>query len=150
MRARLGTEQNERFSQQASERKLAMQQPTNLEQYMLELVNYQRALVGSQPVAWDEGMGQAADNHNQWILTNDTFDHSEGGKTLSQQLDEAGFQWRAGSYSIWQNHQWQWGWGLPDAEYVAFHNQNYVNSETHYANMIDPTHKIAGMGWAVG
>ena len=53
-----------------------MSQPTALEQYMLELVNAERAKVGAQPLAFDFDLNESAELHSRWMIANDTFSHT--------------------------------------------------------------------------
>ncbi len=69
-----------------------MIQPSVLEQYMLELVNAARAKVGSQPLAFNLNLNQAAEDHSQWMLATDEFSHTgAGGSQPDQRMSAAGY-----------------------------------------------------------
>lgn len=59
-----------------------MTQANAYEQYMLELINIERAKVGSQPLAFDGDLNESAENHSTWMIATDTFSHTgTGGST---------------------------------------------------------------------
>ena len=53
-----------------------MSQASALEQEMLELVNAERAKVGVDPLTFDDNLNSSAENHSNWMLENDIFDHT--------------------------------------------------------------------------
>ena len=57
-----------------------MSAPTVFEQYMLELVNRERAKAGVQPLAFDGDLNQSADRHSRWMISTDTFSHTGAGR----------------------------------------------------------------------
>ena len=50
-----------------------MTQPSATEQYLLELINAERAKVGAQPLAFDGDLNEAAEGHSAWMIATDTF-----------------------------------------------------------------------------
>ena len=53
-----------------------MAQPSTYEQYLLELINAERAKVGAQPLAFDGDLNEASEGHSQWMIGTDTFSHT--------------------------------------------------------------------------
>ena len=45
-----------------------MAQPSTYEQYLLELINAERAKVGAQPLAFDGDLNEASEGHSQWMI----------------------------------------------------------------------------------
>ena len=69
-----------------------MSQPTALEQYLLELINAERAKVGAQPLAFDGDLNESADGHSAWMIGTDVFSHTgSGGSTATQRITAAGY-----------------------------------------------------------
>jgi len=120
---------------------------TVVEQYLLELVNAERAKTGLQPLANDTALDASADAHTQWLFDNDVFQHTAD---LVGLIGANGWEWRAGSYGFWENHQWEWGY-YTDPQQVALHEfQNYMNSESHRAAILNPNIEAAGMSFGQG
>src|ERR1044072_2865773 len=83
-----------------------MPQPTANEQYLLELINRDRAKVGAQPLAFDSDLNEAADAHTQWMLATDQFSHTgSGGSSPTQRIKDAGYS-LSGSWSTGENIAW--------------------------------------------
>lgn len=100
--------------------------PTEYEQYLLELINRGRLAPADeaarygvdlneglpaetittdpkQPLAFNPFLTDAARNHSQWMLDQDTFDHTgDGGSTPSERMAEAGYVF-SGSYGSGEN-----------------------------------------------
>jgi uncharacterized protein YkwD len=53
-----------------------MSEPTAYEQYMLELINQERAQAGVQPLADNGLLNDAAGAHDQWMIDTDVFSHT--------------------------------------------------------------------------
>ena len=61
-----------------------MSQANVYEQYMLELINADRASAGAQPLAFDGDLNESAEGHSAWMSATDTFSHTgSGGSTGS-------------------------------------------------------------------
>jgi uncharacterized protein YkwD len=45
-----------------------MSQASALEQYLLELVNGERSQAGVQPLALDDRLNAAAEDHSRWMI----------------------------------------------------------------------------------
>ena len=48
-----------------------MSQASAFEQYLLELINAERAKVGAQPLAFNDNINTAAELHSQWMINTD-------------------------------------------------------------------------------
>lgn len=117
------------------------------EVYDLYLVDNLRATLGAQPVAIDPAMQQAAEFHTNDQISKNTFEHSPD---LVGLVSSYGFEWRAGYYSMFENHVYRAGWNLDAQSYVNGMQTDLQNSSSHYENMINPNHRIAGIGVEFG
>ncbi len=128
-----------------------MIQPSVLEQYMLELVNAARAKVGSQPLAFNLNLNQAAEDHSQWMLATDEFSHTgAGGSQPDQRMSAAGYGfsgfWNWGENIVWRSV------GDPSSyqgAVGAMHTQ-LMNSYYHRLNILDDGFREIGIGFEVG
>src|SRR5215213_5654435 len=120
---------------------------TPAEQYLLQLTNRERIRVGSQPVANYSVLDNSADGHTDRGFATDTFQHETD---LVGFISSYGFEWRAGSYGMWENHQWSSGYPGDLQAQVNVHFNGYMNSASHRANILDPNHELAGMSFEVG
>src|SRR4051812_46327066 len=83
-----------------------MAQPSVYEQFMLELVNAERAKAGLQPLAFDSSLLASSENHSRWMISADQFSHTgSGGSTPTERMQAAGFQF-TGSWSSAENIAW--------------------------------------------
>ena len=121
--------------------------PSASEQYLLELTNQTRLSLGLQPLAWDAALGASSDTHTQWLFQNDVFQHTAD---LVGLISASGWEWRAGSYEFFENHQWSWGYPGGEQAQVDVHYNGYLNSPSHYAAITDPVHRVAGMSTGYG
>jgi len=124
-----------------------MRGPTPAEEYLLNRTNEQRAAEGAQPLAWSDVLGKTAYDHSAWLLANDQFVHSPD---LVGDVGRAGWEWRAGKYSFFENH----GWGAPtttNQQALAEQQfQGYLSSPEHHANMVNPNHEMFGASIQTG
>jgi hypothetical protein len=126
-----------------------MAQPTAQEQYWLDELNEDRAAVGAQPLAWNEALGLSAQNHDQWLIENDVFQHSDN--LASDIINVAGYQLKDGNGDGWytwnfaENH----GWGshtTDDPTAIADRQEaGYLSSPSHYAAMMNPAFDEVGL-----
>ncbi|TIP77930.1 MAG: CAP domain-containing protein, partial [Mesorhizobium sp.] len=80
-----------------------MPQHSAHEQYLLELINAERAKAGVQPLAFDNDLSEAAEGHSRWMLATDTFSHTgSGGSSPTQRMKAAGYT-LAGSWATGEN-----------------------------------------------
>ena len=138
------------------------------EQYMLELINRARldpaaeaALYGvnlgtisassKQPLAANDLLLAAAENHSQWMLDTDTFSHTgAGGSDPGTRMAAAGYNF-TGSWAWGENIAWQGTTGslnllaAINAEHAAL-----FQSSGHRANMLNDTFQEVGVGVRTG
>jgi uncharacterized protein YkwD len=138
------------------------------EQYMLELVNRARldpaaeaALYGvnlgtisatsKQPLAANDLLLVAAENHSQWMLDTDTFSHTgAGGSDPGDRMAAAGYTF-TGGWAWGENIAWQGTTGTLnliaaiDAEHASL-----FRSDGHRANILNDTFQELGMGIRTG
>lgn len=128
-----------------------MSQANAYEQYMLELVNAERAKVGAQPLAFDSSLNTASENHSSWMISTDTFSHTgSGGSNPGARMTAAGYSF-SGSWSWGENIAWastRAPAGLQD-EVLLLHN-NLMNSSGHRANILNDGYREIGIGFEVG
>lgn len=128
-----------------------MTQPSANEQYMLELINAERAKVGEQALAFDSNLITSSENHSLWMLSSDTFSHTgTGGSSPTQRMTTAGYQF-SGSWSSAENIAWattREPAGLED-EALLLHT-NLMNSAGHRTNLLNTNFKQIGIGFEVG
>lgn len=128
-----------------------MSAPTPYEQYMLELVNAERAAAGVQPLAFDFLLNDSAELHSQWMIANDTFSHTgAGGSTPTDRMVAAGYQ-LTGSWTTGENLAWQslrGAAGIQDD--VADLHVGLMNSPGHRANILNGNFREVGIGIETG
>lgn len=101
----------------------------------------QRQLCGSNafpaapPLAWDDRLFQAAADHAADMAQNDYFSHeSRDGRTFSQRITEAGYEWSAAGENI--------AAGQADVEQVV---QAWLDSPGHCANIMSESFTEIGV-----
>ncbi len=138
------------------------------EQYMLELVNRARldpaaeaALYGvnlgtitatsKQPLAANDLLLAAAENHSQWMLDTDTFSHTgSGGSSPGTRMANAGYVF-SGNWAWGENIAWQGTTGTLNliaaikAEHAAL-----FQSQGHRENILNDTFQEVGVGIRTG
>jgi serralysin len=128
-----------------------MSQPSAYEQYLLELINADRAKVGAQPLAFDGDLTEAAEGHSQWMLATDTFSHTgAGASSPGGRMTAAGYSF-TGSWSWGENIAWattRSPAGFQD-EVLLLHN-NLMTSSGHRANILNDNYREVGLGFEVG
>lgn len=128
-----------------------MSQANAYEQYMLELVNAERAKVGAQPLAFDSNLNTASENHSAWMIATDTFSHTgAGGSDPGARMTAAGYVF-SGSWAWGENIAWastRAPAGLQD-EVLLLHT-NLMNSSGHRANILNDSYREIGIGFEVG
>jgi subtilisin family serine protease/uncharacterized protein YkwD len=124
-------------------------QPSALEQYMLERVQATRASVGAQPITWNGDLGEAAQAHTDWMYARGTLSHTgDGGSTPRQRMVAAGFDFSGSSISG-ENVAMRAGSGrgLNQTNVEALFQQ-FMNSSGHRANMQRDSFEEIGIGLA--
>ncbi|HZF35063.1 MAG TPA: CAP domain-containing protein [Candidatus Angelobacter sp.] len=138
------------------------------EQYMLELVNRARldpaaeatlygvdlgtiSATSKQPLAANDLLLGAAENHSQWMLDTDTFSHTgAGGSDPGDRMAAAGYTF-TGSWAWGENIAWQGTTGTLnliatiDAEHAAL-----FQSLGHRENILNDTFQEVGVGIRTG
>jgi Ca2+-binding RTX toxin-like protein len=128
-----------------------MSQASALEQYLLELINAERAKAGAQALAFDPDLNEAAELHSQWMIATDTFSHTgAGGSSPTTRMKNAGYV-LSGSWATAENIAWaslRSPAGYQD-EVLLLHT-NLMNSSGHRTNLLNGTYKEVGLGFEVG
>jgi Ca2+-binding RTX toxin-like protein len=128
-----------------------MSQPSAYEQYLLELINAERAKAGVQPLAFDGDLNEAADGHSQWMLASDVFSHTgSGGSNAGARMQGAGYVF-SGSWAWGENIAWattRSPAGYQD-EVLLLHT-NLMNSSGHRANLLNGNYREVGLGFEIG
>jgi Ca2+-binding RTX toxin-like protein len=128
-----------------------MSQASALEQYLLELINAERARAGVQPLALDDRLNAAAEAHSQWMIGTDTFTHAgAAGSTPGQRMTAAGYPF-TGAWSNGENIAWattRSPAGMQDE--VQLLHTNLMGSPPHRANLLSDTFREIGLGFEVG
>lgn len=128
-----------------------MPQHSANEQYLLELINAERAKVGAQPLAFDNDLSEAAEAHDQWMLATDTFSHTgSGGSSPTTRMKSAGYtlsgSWATGENIAWATTRAPTGY----VDEVKLLHTNLMNSSGHRANILNPNFREVGLGFEVG
>lgn len=128
-----------------------MAQPDNFEQFLLELVNAERAKVGAQPLAFNANLLVSSENHSEWMISADAFSHTgSGGSDPTSRMEAAGYQF-SGAWSSAENIAWastRAPAGLQD-EVLLLHT-NLMNSPGHRVNILDGDFREIGIGFETG
>jgi len=128
-----------------------MSQATSYEQLMLELVNWERAKTGAQPLAFNGNLNESADAHSNWMLSADVFNHTGlGGSSPHQRMINAGYSF-TGTYASGENIAWaslRGPTGLQDE--VELLHTNLMNSPGHKANILNGGFREVGIGFQTG
>jgi serralysin len=128
-----------------------MSQASAYEQYILELINAERAKAGAQPLAFNGNLNSSAELHSQWMLSADIFSHTgSGGSNAGQRMASAGYVF-SGSWSWAENIAWastRSPAGYQD-EALLLHT-NLMNSPGHRANILNATFREIGIGMELG
>jgi Ca2+-binding RTX toxin-like protein len=128
-----------------------MSQATAYEQFMLELVNAERAKVGAQPLSFNGDLNESADNHSNWMIATDTFSHTgASGSTPTQRMKDAGYAF-SGTWASAENIAWastRAPTGYQDE--VQLLHTNLMNSAGHKANILNGSFKEIGIGFNTG
>lgn len=151
-------------------------EPTAYEQYMLELVNRARmnpeaevqrnpkvaslnedlapgtiSSTAKQPLAFNLKLIDAARQHSQWMLNNNTFSHTgAGGSDPGSRMRAAGYSF-TGSWTWGENISWSGTTGTPNlTSMVAQQHDNLFDSPGHRTNLMNDAFKEVGLGVLVG
>lgn len=121
------------------------------EQYLLELINAERAEAGVQPLAFDTDLSESAEDHSQWMLATDRFSHTgSGGSSPTERMRDAGYSFD-GSWASGENIAWATTRGPSGtADEVLLLHDNLMNSPGHRANILNGNFREVGLGFEVG
>src|SRR3954451_12734621 len=113
-----------------------MAQPTAYEQYMLELINTERASVGAQPLVFNANLNDAADQHTNWMIASGTFSHTGLANSSPYDRDIAAHYQFTGNWAWGENIAWMSAGGPPGwTDETSQLNLNLMNSPEHRANI---------------
>ena len=114
-----------------------MSQANEAEQFMLDLINAERAAVGLDAVILDTRLNDSSEDHSSWMLDTSTFAHQgAGGSSAGDRMSAADFDF-SGSSGWGENIAWQSARGEPGIldDVTALH-QGLMNSPGHRANIL--------------
>ena len=146
-------------------------QPSDYEQYMLELVNRARSNPNAeaalysltdlnqglspgtitsdpkQPLAFNLFLIDSAREHSQWMGDTNTFSHTgEGGSNAGQRMSAAGYNF-TGSWGWGENIALQSTKGTPNvSQFIAEEHQNLFLSDGHRKNILNGSFREIGIG----
>ncbi len=128
-----------------------MPQHSANEQYLLELINADRAKAGVQPLAFDNDLSESAEGHSRWMLAADVFSHTgSGGSSPTARMRSAGYtfegSWATGENIAWATTRAPTGY----ADEVRLLHTNLMNSPGHRANLLSNNFREVGLGFEVG
>ncbi|HXE55900.1 MAG TPA: CAP domain-containing protein, partial [Tepidisphaeraceae bacterium] len=152
--------------------------PTAQEQYMLELINRARANPSGeaaldginlndglppgtiptttvQPLAFNPALTQAAEQHSQWMLANQTVSHNEGTVDPATRMQNAGYVFNSPSGSA-ENLAFDARTGVlvPNPTIVQEEQNLFVDSSdpnrSHRLNLLNPNFTDVGLGISTG
>jgi len=151
-----------------------MAELTAQEQYLLELVNRARldpageaARIGiglndglpagtisadsKQPLASNQYLATAAQNHSQWMLDTDNFSHTgSGGSSPGNRMSAAGYSF-TGPWGWGENISWRGTTGtLNLTTSVLAQHEGLFRSPGHRENLLGDDYKEAGIGVRTG
>ena len=128
-----------------------MSQASVYEQYLLELINVDRAKAGVQPLTMNGDLNESAELHSQWMLSADIFSHTgSGGSAFTTRMTNAGYKftgsWWAGENIAWASLRGAAGY----IDEVQLLHTNLMNSSGHRANLLKADYKEVGLGFEIG
>lgn len=149
-------------------------QPTDFDQYLLELINRGRAnpaaeasrygmslndglpagtisTTPKQPLAFSPTLIAAAQGHSQWMIQTDTFSHTgQGGSSPGERMADAGYSFE-GSSSWAENIAFQGTTGtFSTIDYVDQIHANLYGSPNHRVNQMNDNLREFGTGVVSG
>jgi uncharacterized protein YkwD len=144
--------------------------PTNLEQYQLELVNAARANPkaqatklgidlnkdltpgriseeAKQPLAFHPKLLQTARGHSDWMLEEDAFSHTGlNGSTPTERAASYGYD-----FSVAENIAYQSTSSTPNYNtFTLTTHENLFKSSSHRPNLMEPSFSVVGLGLRTG
>ncbi len=129
-----------------------MAQATAYEQFMLELVNAERAKTGAQPLVFNSKLNDSADSHSNWMIAADIFSHTGvGDSDPFQRMQKAGYSLVGAGATAAENIAWastRAPTGLQDE--VQLLHTNLMNSAGHRTNILNGSFREIGIGFNTG
>ena len=124
---------------------------SDLERYMLDLVNEERTSRGLNALVLDKTLNASADAHSEWMLDMNVFSHTGiGGSTPTERMTDAGFDfsgsWRTAENIAAQSERGDSG--LFDDVYDL--HVALMNSPGHRENILMPDLEVVGIGIKTG
>jgi serralysin len=128
-----------------------MTRPNAREQYMLKLINAERAAVGVKPLVFDDHLQESTDAHSKWMLASDVFAHEgANGSNPSERMKEAGYR-LTGTWASAENIAWVSLRSPEDyRDEVRLLHKNLMNSPGHRENILNPDFQEIGIGIKIG
>jgi uncharacterized protein YkwD len=121
---------------------------TELELYMLGLVNAERQKVGAPPLRIDEELSNAARNHTVWMDQTDTLSHTGvNGSEPDQRITNAGYAIN-GAWA--ENITLNYSPGALDHAVADEMMTGWMNSTGHRTNILNPNYTEMGIGLVEG
>ncbi len=120
---------------------------SDIERFMLDLVNAERAAVGLSPLQLEQHLNESSEGHSEWVLDVDTFSHTgQGGSSSSERMVDAGFVF-SGSSRSGENIGYQSERGTAgiydDVEDI---HDSLMESTGHRWNILNPDYEYIGIG----
>jgi uncharacterized protein YkwD len=124
---------------------------SDLERYMLDLVNEERTSRGLNALVLDKTLNASADAHSAWMLDSNVFSHTGvGNSTPMERMTDAGFDfsgsWRTAENIAAQSERGDSG--LFDDVYDL--HIALMNSPGHRQNILMPDLEVVGIGIQTG
>jgi hypothetical protein len=124
---------------------------SDLERYMLDLVNEERASRGLDVLVLDKVLNASADAHSDWMLDSNVFSHTGvDGSTPTERMEAQGFDlsgsWRTAENIAAQSERGDEG--LFDDVYEL--HVALMNSDGHRENILMPELEVVGIGIQTG
>ena len=124
---------------------------SDLEIYMLELINAERTSRGLNALQLETNLNESAEEHSIWMLDANVFSHTgEGNSSATQRMRDAGFD-LSGRSATAENIAIQSARG-PEGyrDDVKNLHDALMNSSGHRANILNPDLEYIGIGIEVG
>jgi serralysin len=124
---------------------------SNLELYMLDLINEERAANGLAPLKLEQNLNQSSEDHSLWMLEADIFSHTgAGGSTAKERMVAADFDF-SGSWRSGENIGFQSERGAPGLEDdVEDVHDSLMLSSGHRWNILNADYDYVGIGIEYG
>ncbi|WP_299397023.1 CAP domain-containing protein [Pelagibius sp.] len=147
-----------------------MANPSNLEQYQLELINRARldpqgeaeriglslnaglpagsiTAAAKQPLAFNPNLGDAARDHSRWMLDQDVFSHrGAGGSNPGDRMRDAGYTFE-GNWTWGENIAWSGTTGALDTAALTLSTyEGLFESPGHRENLLGEGFREVGLG----